>query len=130
MYFVCEFGYLLVELEKWLLWNEVTLELDYWWISWPTTAYFGICHHWELQQPRNFHGRSEWLWTWYQIQKKCGKEWMPSKILVISQHAMQLWCWKSRQDQDALEQKAVAWPRKWITTRTEFYWECWLLVLQ
>ena len=87
MYFVCEFGYLLVELEKWPLWNEVTLELDYWWISWPTTAYFGICHHWELQQPRDFHGRSEWLWTWYQIRKKCGKEWMPSKILVISRHA-------------------------------------------
>ena len=53
MYFVCEFGLLLVELEKYPLRNEVTLRLDYWWISWPTTAYFRICDHWESQQGWN-----------------------------------------------------------------------------
>ena len=35
------------------------------------------------------------------------KKWTVSKILAISQHAMQSWCWKSRQGQDALEQITV-----------------------
>ena len=61
MYFVCEFGVLLVELEKWPLWNEVALGLDYWLMSWPVTAYFSIYDHWKLQQARHFRARSEWL---------------------------------------------------------------------
>ena len=36
------------------------------------------------------------------------------KILAISQHAVQSWCWKSRQGQYALEWKAVAWPQQGI----------------
>ena len=45
-----------------------------------------------------------------------GKEQTLSKILAISQHAMQAWCWKSKRGQDTLEQRGVAWPRK--QTRT------------
>ena len=36
------------------------------------------------------------------------------KILAISQHAVQSWCWKPRQGQYALEWKAVAWPQQGI----------------
>ena len=45
-----------------------------------------------------------------------GKEQTLSKILAISQHAKQSWCWKSKRGQDALEQKGVAWPRKQMRT--------------
>ena len=58
---VCEFVLLLVELKKWQLRNEVALGLGHWWISWPTTAYLGICDHWKSQQARNFCGKSELL---------------------------------------------------------------------
>lgn len=108
MYFVCEFGVLLVELEKWSLWNEVALGLDYWLMSWPVTAYFWICDHWKLQQARHFRVRSEWL----NMTKVGGRNESQSKSLTISQHAMQSWRWKLRQGQDALEQKAVSRPGK------------------
>ena len=108
MYFVCEFGVLLVELEKWPLWNEVALGLDYWLMSWPVTAYFSIYDHWKLQQARHFRARSEWL----NMTKVGGRNESLSKSLTISQHAMQSWRWKLRQGQDALEQKAVSRPGK------------------
>ena len=50
---------------------------------------------WKKERARNEH-----------CQKNSGMQ--------FSQHAMQLWCWKLRQGQDALEQTAVARPRKWI----------------
>ena len=108
MYFVFEFGVLLVELEKWPLWNEVALGFDYWLMSWPVTAYFWICDHWKLQQARHFRARSEWL----NMTKVGGRNESLSKSLTISQHAMQSWRWKLRQGQDALEQKAVSRPGK------------------
>ena len=37
-------------------------------------------------------------------------------FLAIFQHAMQSGCWKSKEGQDALKQKGVAWPRKQIRT--------------
>ena len=53
----------LQSLENLLLWKEVTLGHNYWWISWPTMAYFGIYNHWKSQQAQNFSGRLEWLRT-------------------------------------------------------------------
>ena len=52
----------------------------------------------------------------YKYEKKRGEgmNTVKNSGMQFSQHAMQLWCWKLRQDQDALEQKAVARPRKWI----------------
>ena len=43
-----------------------------------------------------------------------GKEQTLPKILAISQHAMQWWCWKSRQGRYALEWEAVARPQQRI----------------
>ena len=89
MFCLCEFGLLLEELEKWPRRNEVPLGLDYWRISWPTRAYFGICDHWELQQARNFRGRSEWLWTWYKCEKsgsrneRCQKFYFPACSVAV-----------------------------------------------
>ena len=51
------------------------------------------------------------------MRKKWGKERTLSKYLANSQHAMQSWCWKSRQGQDELKQKAVARPGKRIRTK-------------
>ena len=45
MFGYCEFSLLLEEVEKWPRLNEVPLGLDYWRISWPTRAYFGIHDH-------------------------------------------------------------------------------------
>ena len=67
-----------------------------------------------------------------------GKEWALPKILAISQHAVQSWCWKSRQGQYALEWEAVARPQqgiraKKITSKLELglifavnvdFWDC------
>ena len=39
------------------------------------------------------------------------------KILAISQHAVQSWCWKSRQGQHALEWEAVARPQQGIRAK-------------
>ena len=114
MYFVCEFGLLLVELEKWPLRNEVALGLGYWLMSWPVKAYFVTYDHWKSQQARNFRGRSEWL----NMKKSGGRNKTLSKILAISQHAMQSGCRKLRQGQDALEQKAVSRPGKRERTKT------------
>ena len=43
-----------------------------------------------------------------------GKEQTLPKILAISQHAVQWWCWKSRQGRYALKWEAVAWPQQRI----------------
>ena len=43
-----------------------------------------------------------------------GKKQTLPKILAISQHAMQWWCWKSRHGQYALEWEAVARPQQRI----------------
>ena len=45
MFCYCEFSLLLEELEKWPRRYEVPLGLDYWRISLPTRAYFGIHDH-------------------------------------------------------------------------------------
>lgn len=82
---------------------------------------------WNLR--RNFRGRSKYL---HKYEKKKGREERtPSKILAFSQRAMQSWCWKSRQGQDALYKRLR--PGKRIRTkshfqawkRTEFYCERW-----
>ena len=71
--------------------------------------------HWEISHwTRVFAELSPAL---VQIWKKLGKERTLSKILAISQHVMQSWCWKSRQGHDALEQKTVVWPWKRIRTK-------------
>ena len=101
MYFVCEFGLLLVKVEKWPLRNEVTLGLDYWWISWPITAYENYNKPWQVSGC----GLSKNM-------KKVGEGTNAVKILAISHDAMQSWCLKSRKGQDAPEQKAVARPRE------------------
>ena len=54
--------------------------------------YFGSCDHWRTQQARNLGGRSD-------------------------QHAVQWWCWKSRQGQFALEWEAVAQPEQRIRAK-------------
>ena len=46
-----------------------------------------------------------------------GKERTLRKILAISQHAVQSWCWKSRQGQYSLEWEAVARPQQGIRAK-------------
>ena len=56
-------------------------------------------------------GRSDWIY------QKWGKERNLSKILAISQHAMQSWCCKLREGQNALGQKVVSQPGKRSRTK-------------
>ena len=71
--------------------------------------------HWEIGHWRTVF--AELLPALVQIWKKLGKERTQSKLLAISQHVMQSWCWTSRQGHDALEQKTVVWPWKRIRTK-------------
>ena len=49
--------------------------------------------------------------------KYVGKERTLPKILAISQHAVQLWCWKLKQGQYAPEWEAVARPQQRIRAK-------------
>ena len=68
MYLVCESRKLNGRSGTKELWDST-----YWRISWPTTAYFGICDHWKSQQVRNFRGRSVCI-DLVQIRKKVAWE--------------------------------------------------------
>ena len=66
--------------------------------------------------------RSKWLYRLSTDKKKSGLR--TERTLSKIQHAMQSWCWKSRQGQDALEQKAVARPRKQKRTKKSLGQNC------
>ena len=103
-----------------LYWKNGRSETKYLWDSTTDKFLDQIRHILEFATTENHNkreisvvGRSGCGVKW----KKWGKERTLSKILAISQHAMQSWCWQSRQGQDAPEQKAVARPGRQIRTK-------------